>query len=159
MTNTFKTTEVPNLVPNIIFDDDRDVQHVSYIDGGDTRQSTVEHLPVSQRRYGPHDSKRLQRTAVDYIKECCGSDLYRYYDGANHKFSLEPILEQTKRDIAPTASTRQIRRWFRYSVENGQTKADEDVKKKLKHDYRRRVVYRLDKNKKKEDGQDMRRDI
>ena len=128
MTNTISITKVPNWVPNIIFDDDRDVQNATKI-GGDTRQPTVEHLPLSQRLYGPHDSKRLQRTAVNFIEEWCGSDLLKYYDGANRKYILEPILEQTKREISPTVSARQIRKWFRYSVENGQTKADQDMKK------------------------------
>ena len=51
--------------------------------------------------------------------------------------------------MLPQASTRQLRRWFRFYVENGQTKAEFKQNLKSKHDYRRRVAYRLDKHKKR----------
>ena len=76
MTNTISITEVPNLVPYIIFEDDRDVQNATKI-GGDTRQPTVEHLPISQLLHGPHDSKRIQKPAVKFIEECCGPDILK----------------------------------------------------------------------------------
>ena len=81
--------------------------------------------------------------------DCCGLDVIKFYTGGNHKYALDPILKRTKEEIAPLASTRQLRRWFRFYVENGRTKAEVRLQKKTKHDYRRRVVYNLHKHKKR----------
>ena len=86
---------------------------------------------------------------MKYIKECYGSSYLKYYEGGNHRYALEPILVRTKKNIAPLISTRQLRRWFYYSVENGETKGEMKMNKKTCHDYRRRVVYRVRGNKRK----------
>ena len=83
----------------------------------------------------------------------------KYYEGVNQRYALEPILVRQKKRIAPLISMRQLRRWFYYSIENGQTKAEVNMAKKLKHDYRKRGAYNLINNKKKEIGLGMIRNI
>ena len=145
--------EFPNV--NVVPNDTRDDVPTCT----DPRQPTVQHLTMHQRVYGPHDQKRIQKSAVQYIRECCGDSYLKFYEGGNHAYSLEPILVETKKKIAPLISTRQLRRWFYYAIENGQTKAEVNMSRKLRHDYRRRVVYTATKNKKKAIGLDTTRDI
>ena len=95
MTNTNISTEFP--VVNVITNETRDDGPA----GTDTRQPTVQNIRVHQRFHGPHDQKRIQKSAVKYIKELCGSSYMKYYEGGNQRYALEPILLQTKKILHP----------------------------------------------------------
>ena len=99
---------IVNVIPNLILDDTRDVCHDISV-GTNIRQPKVENFPVTQRFYGPHNNERTRISTVKFIEECCGSDLPKYHDDLKQRYSLEPILEKTKREIAPLVSTRQLR--------------------------------------------------
>ena len=92
--NTISEFPIVNVVP----DDTRD----DVPTGTDPRQPSVQHLPVHQRVYRPHDQKRIQKSAVQYIKECCGSSYLKYYEGGNHAYSLETIVVETKKEDRTT---------------------------------------------------------
>ena len=90
MINTSITTKGPAV--NVINETRDDEPSETY-----TRQPTIRNITVHQRFHGPHDQKRIQKSAVKYIKECCGTNYLKYYEGSNQQYALEPILVRTKK--------------------------------------------------------------
>ena len=143
-TDILYSNPVPNVifdpVPNVIIDENFETFDCTSVgpDGGDVGgeedenilHPTIRKIIEPQRVYGPHGEKRTQISAVKFMVDCCGLDVIKFYTGGNQKYALTPILERTQAEIAPQASTRQLRRWFRFYVENGRTKAEVRLQKK-----------------------------
>ena len=90
--------------------------------------------------HGPINAGRIQKKCVAYTLRILGSTLHDAVCGKKKGTSLESALLQTQAKLAPTVSTRTLRRWVYHYYANGETRARTQTNHRKK--YARGVFYR-----------------
>ena len=78
---------------------------------------------------GPFDGSRIQKKIIRYIVDICGEDLMLYHDPIQTAYPLERVLKRARDECEPTASIRQVRRWFNFWVDFAVTPVELKTKK------------------------------
>ena len=75
-------------------------------------------------RIGVYNDVNLQQAVIALVCRELGSDVYKCSVGSGHRTKLEEALRKAKAEILPTATTRQLRRWFNFFLKYGLTRAE-----------------------------------
>ena len=89
---------------------------------------------------GPINGVRIQDRVVEFVRRRLGTNLRLALDGKNQHYPLEPVLVEAKERIALYVTTRQLRRWVRFSEVVGETQARATAR--VNNSYRTRQVHK-----------------
>ena len=83
--------------------------------------------------YGLTNAVKIQKKCVAYILRTLGTTLHDAVCGGKRGFSLESALLQAQSKLAPTVSTRTLRRWVYHYYAHGETRARTQTNNRRKY--------------------------